>query len=243
MKANKVLKMFEQLGAHAAVSKTIYSDAVDDQDWDDFQQAFLSPIVTSIYESAKSESDNESKLSEESGYGKTYGPLFDRVKDKSVLQHKDVAKPQSSDVPKSAVPFETPLHRAAQYHKDALNHPDVARVKDVNGTTPLHNAAKYHKESIRHKSASKVKDNDGHTPLHHAAKYHSDVLHHPDVDKVKDKFGETPLHHAVKYQPKAALKHISIKSGSLEGNSSWWDKLPDDTKKAYKEAHPNTKYK
>jgi ankyrin repeat protein len=48
----------------------------------------------------------------------------------------------------------TPLHEAAYYHKDALKHPDVSKIKDKNGDTPLHNAATSENARIRNAAKS-----------------------------------------------------------------------------------------
>lgn len=84
------------------------------------------------------------------------------------------------------------LQRAINRDVTVLQDPNVSKVKNEEGYTPLHYAAMYFEEAVNHPDSSKVKNKWGNTPLHHAAERFEAAIYHPDFDKVKNNYGDTP---------------------------------------------------
>lgn len=142
--------------------------------------------------------------------GEWFDKLSDKVKIAYLKEHMDSKFATRLSIKNSHYPGNTHLHDLIKRKdgKFLLKHPDVAKVKNGFNETPVHFAAEYHKEALQHPKISKLRTDDGDTPLHYAAPNHLEALNDPNMTKVKNKFGETPLHWCSMYG-KRCIKKIA----------------------------------
>ena len=122
----------------------------------------------------------------------TYEELIDRVEadDETVLQDPEVSQVRDSY-------GRTALHYvAARWWKRrmwlaALYHPDIHKVKNLEGITPLHIAASREVIVLYYHPEAKVMQEDGDYVIHTIARM-GYISTHPDYKTLKNIWGKTP---------------------------------------------------